>query len=71
MSNALVFAVIAGVTLWTGLTTLYFDHAFGTWRDYGAAIVWGFGAQAGLGLIAAALDRIIASGSAIRPSTTS
>ncbi|WP_432825470.1 hypothetical protein [Dactylosporangium sp. CA-092794] len=66
LRNSLVFAAIAGVTVWTGLSTLYFDRAFGTWRDYVAIGVWGFGAQAGLNVLASALDRIVA-GRMLRP----
>jgi hypothetical protein len=66
LRNGLAFTVIAGVTLWTGLAALYFDQAFGTWRDYVAIAVWGFSAQAGLTVLAGALDRVIATGM-VRP----
>ncbi|MGI5183282.1 hypothetical protein ACQEVZ_44200 [Dactylosporangium sp. CA-152071] len=60
--NVLVFAAIAVVTVWTGLSALYFDQAFGGWRDYVTVAAWGFGAQAGLTVIAGALDRIMVGG---------
>jgi hypothetical protein len=66
LRNSLAFAAIAAVTVWTGLTALYFDKPFGTWRDYTAALVWGFGAQAALTALAGALDRIIEGGSVVR-----
>ncbi|BCB90364.1 hypothetical protein Psuf_076770 [Phytohabitans suffuscus] len=66
LRNTLAFAAIASVTVWTGLTAMYFDHPFGTWRDYVAAAVWGFGAQAGLTVLIGALDRIIAGGPVAR-----
>lgn len=56
--NLAVLAVLAGVTLWTGLTALYFDKAFGTFRDYGNVLLWGFGAQVALEGIAAGVDRL-------------
>jgi hypothetical protein len=65
--NVAVFLAIGAVTAWAGLSALYFDRAFGTWRDYVAIGVWGFGAQAGLTVLAGALDRIIAGGKVVRP----
>jgi hypothetical protein len=67
LRNGLAFLAIAAVTAWTGLTALYFDRAFGTWRDYVAVAVWGFGAQAGLAVLIGALDKVIASGKVVRP----
>lgn len=67
LRNGLALAAIAAVTVWTGLSALYFGHAFGTWRDYGAVVMWGFGAQAGLTVLVGALDRVVAGGTVIRP----
>jgi hypothetical protein len=66
LRNALAFLAIAAVTVWTGLTALYFDQPFGTWRDYAAILVWAFAAQAGLTVLAGALDKIIAGGPVVR-----
>lgn len=60
VANALVVAAIAVVTLWTGLTALYFGKPFGAATDYISILVWGFGAQAGLTALATALDGILA-----------
>lgn len=62
LRNVLVFLSLAVVTLWTGLTTLYFNKPFGTARDYLTLLAWGFGAQAGLEALATAVDRVIARG---------
>jgi hypothetical protein len=59
LRNALVFLGLALVTLWTGLTALYFDKPFGTPRDYLTMLAWGFGAQAGLAALAVAVDRVV------------
>ncbi|MDQ4148496.1 MAG: hypothetical protein M3164_00630 [Actinomycetota bacterium] len=50
---------LALVTLWTGLNLLYFDRPFGTVRDYVSILLWGFGVQAVLQLLAAVLLRAL------------
>ena len=42
-ANWWVLLALGAVTMWTGLTALYFDKAFGTLRDYVTILVWGFG----------------------------
>ncbi|GIE91292.1 hypothetical protein [Actinoplanes regularis] len=66
LRNALAFAAIGAVTVWTGLAALYFDRPFGTWQDYSAVLVWGFGTQTAIAVLAGALDRIIVGGSVVR-----
>lgn len=52
-----VLAVIIAVL--TGLGELYFDETvFGTPRDYVRAVLWGFGAKAGLEILREAIARI-------------
>lgn len=61
--NVVVLAFLAGVAVWTGLMALYFDKPFGSPRDYVAAFVWGFGAQAILEGLATGLGRVVVAAS--------
>src|SRR5690606_31670789 len=46
------------VAVWSGLAVLYAGEAFGTPRDYAGLFVWAFAAQALLGALVAAADRL-------------
>jgi hypothetical protein len=60
--NLLALLVLATITVFTGLTLLYFDRPFGTLRDYVAIMAWGFGAQAALEALVGGLDRLVGGG---------
>jgi hypothetical protein len=55
--GAITLAATGLVAVWTGLTVLYTDQAFGTPADYAGIFVWGFAAQAVLGTLAALAPR--------------
>ena len=56
--GTITLAATGLVAVWTGLTVLYTDQAFGTPADYAGIFVWGFAAQAVLGtLVSLAQDR--------------
>ena len=55
MLNIVMVALTVSVAIWSGLSTLYVDKAWGTWIDFVAAFVWGFGTAALLTPILTAL----------------
>lgn len=57
----------AVIALYTGMAELYFDQAFGAFKDYVAAFLWGFGANAILTVLLAGLNMAWTSRHASRP----
>ena len=67
LRNLVVLLAIAVVTIWAGLTALYFDKAFGSPRDYVTILLWGFTAQTVLTSLSTALDVVITKPKASAP----
>ena len=51
-------AIVTAVAVYSGLTTLYFDRPFGTWRDYLGITVWGFSTKVVIDAVAGAINRL-------------
>jgi hypothetical protein len=53
-----VLILLFALAVYTGLTTLYFDKAFGTLRDYLSIFAWGAGSKAAVEVLGSVLDSI-------------
>lgn len=55
--DAVLFIVAVGLSMWTGLTTYYFDKAWGTWLDAATLFLWAAGTTTVLSAIFDAAKR--------------